>query len=114
MATTAKLLGTGVMAAAEAAATVVNGVNTVPALKHWIAKVVIYNTGATSRTVTCGFHSSNAALVAGDYLMNAETMLTKERREFGIRILSSGFVFRANQAVGTDVQWEIIGYEEDN
>lgn len=114
MATTAKMLGEGVMAAAEAAATVVNGVNTVPASKHWIAKIILYNTGGSSRTVTCGFHPSNAALVAGEYLMLAEVMLTKERREFGIRILPSGYVFRANQAAGTDVQWEIIGYEEDN
>lgn len=114
MATTAKLLGRGNMAASEAAATVVAGANTVPSSKHWIAKVVLYNTGGSTRTVTCGFHASDASLVIGDYLMLSESMLTKERREFGIRILPTGYVFRANQASGTDVQWEIIGYEEDN
>ena len=114
MATTAKLLGQGVMAASEAAGTVTNGANTVPSSKHWIAKVILYNTGSSTRTVTCGFHPSNAALVAGEYLMYAEDMVTKERREFGIRIWPTGYVFRANQGSGTDVQWEVVGYEEDD
>lgn len=113
MAETFKQLGTGVMAASEAAATVVNGLNTVPASTRWNCKVIIYNTGGSARTVTCGFHPSDASLVAGEYLLNAESLATKERREFGLRSFPTGYVFRANQAAGTDVQWEIVGYEVD-
>ena len=113
MAQTFKLLGEGVMAASEAAATVVNGVGTVPANTRWIAKVIIYNTGTTTRTVTCGFHPSDASLVAGELLLSAESIAGKVRREFGIRSFPAGYVFRANQASGTDIQWEIVGYEEN-
>jgi len=115
MATTAKLLATGSAPNAQGALTIVNGANNVPTGKHWIAKVVVYNSGAASRTVTCGWHSSNAALVVGDYLINAEALASKERREFGIRIIPSGYYFRASQGTAdADVQVEIIGYEEDN
>jgi hypothetical protein len=113
MAQTFKLLGEGVMAASEAAATVVNGVNAVPANTRWIAKVVLYNTGSTARIVTVGFHPSDASLVAGEYFMKAESLSGSERREFGIRSFPAGYTLRANQASGTDVQWEVIGYEEN-
>ncbi len=109
-----KQLGTGNLPAAEAAATVVDGVGTVPASKRWNAKVVFYNTNATTaRVVTAGLTDSGSNLVIGEFLMKAESMAALERREFGLRSYPAGFVIRGTQASGTDVQWEIIGIEQD-
>lgn len=113
MAETMKLLGRGVMAAAEAAATVSDGLNAVPTGKRWNAKVIVYNTGSSARTVTCGFATTDVALAAGKYLMNAESLASKARTEFALRSYEAGYTFRANQASGTDVQWEVVGWEED-
>ena len=102
------------MAAAEAAVTVVQGASNVPAAKRWDCKVIIYNTNSTTaRTVTCGFMSSNVALVIGHYLMAAESLEPFGRREFAIRFVPTGYYFRANQGSGTDVQVEIHGEEVD-
>ena len=107
-------LGSGSAPNAQGAATVVDGVNTVPASKLWEAKVIVFNTGSSARTVTCGFTDSGSALAVGEYLMNAESMASKERREFGIRGYAAGFVFRLGQGTAdADVQWEIHGIESD-
>lgn len=114
MATVAKVLARGNLPASEATGlTVLEGVKTVPNGKHWIAKTVIY-VGATGRTVTWGAHASDATLAIGDYHLNAEALASKEKRETGIRIYTSGATFRGSQGTGTDVQFEVIGFEEDN
>lgn len=114
MATVPKLLGIGSFPNAQGAATVVDGVNTVPASKRWDCKVIVYNTGASARTVTCGFTDSGSALAVGEFLINSETLASKARQEFGIRFIPAGYVFRAGQATAdADVQWEIWGEEVD-
>ena len=113
MAETMKLLGRGVMADAEAAATVSDGLNAVPVGKRWNAKVIVYNTGASTRTVTCGFATTDVSLTAGAYLLNAESIASKARQEFALRSYEAGYTFRANQGSGVDVQWEVVGWEED-
>ena len=109
-----KQLGYGSAPNSEGAATVVQGVGTVPAGKRWNAKVIIHNTGGSSRTVTCGFHPSDTSLVVGEFLLSAESLSSKARQEFGIRSMPAGYVFRMGQATAdADVQWEIVGYEVD-
>jgi hypothetical protein len=105
----------GYLPNAEAAITVVDGANVVPAGKHWIAKVVVYNTATASRTATVGYKSSNATLVVGNFLWKGESLNAKENREKGIRMFPSGYYFRgASGDANADIQVEVIGYEEDN
>lgn len=114
MATTPKLLFTGYCPNAEAAATAVTGQPNVPVSTRWDCKLIVYNSGAAARTVTLGWHSSNAALVVADYLINAESLGSKEVREFGIRFIPAGYYLRAGQGTAdADVQIQVWGEEVD-
>ena len=114
MARTPKNLLNGTLPSAEAAITVVNGANAVPSAKNWQAKVVVYNTGASARTVTVGYHPTDATIVAGEFLLSAESLASKERREFGIRFYPAGYTFRGSQGTAdADIQVEIHGEEVD-